>query len=183
VALARDGQHGAFDELYHRHVRSVSRVVSSVLATPEDRADAVQETFIQAFARLHDLRAPDQFRSWLLSIGKNEARAAVRRAQRRPVVVSEIDPDEHSVEPGPVDLAELGDLAARLGVARATLSARAATALTLTVALGLSPSELALALGVSDANAKVILHRARKHLRRSLADSGWDTTRPLDLHS
>ncbi|HEX7133252.1 MAG TPA: sigma factor-like helix-turn-helix DNA-binding protein, partial [Iamia sp.] len=73
--------------------------------------------------------------------------------------------------PGPDDLVAAADLARRLGVGVQGLSRRDALTLALVVDLGFGPAEVAVALGVSEGNAKVILHRARRRLRQAVAEA------------
>lgn len=171
-ALAGDGM--AFTELYRRHVSAVAATVHSLTSTADDRADFVQEAFTTAFARLAQLRDPARFRAWVLQIARN-AVTTRGRASGRVVAVDGDQLDGPGPADDPADTAALLDLVARLGAAHATLPTRDATAVTLVVTFGLSTAELAVALGVSETNAKVILHRARQRLRAALAASGWST--------
>jgi RNA polymerase sigma factor (sigma-70 family) len=165
VGRVRDGDERAFEALYARHSKDVRLAVSDHVRDREEQLDVVQETFLRAFARLHELRDPERFRPWLLQIARRCAIDARRHNARRPCDPSDESDDVRSGEPSPSDLAEVRDLADRLRAAVAVLSPRDATALTLAVELGLGPSELAVALGVTTNHAKVILHRSRRRLR------------------
>jgi RNA polymerase sigma-70 factor (ECF subfamily) len=76
VRRARRGDRWAEEALYHRHARTVTRVVLRVLGRSSDAEDVVQDAFIVAFAGLRDLRDEDAFAGWLLQI-------AVRKVYRR----------------------------------------------------------------------------------------------------
>jgi RNA polymerase sigma-70 factor (ECF subfamily) len=123
----------------------------------------VQETFVHAYAQLDQLRDPTRFSSWLYAIARNTAYQSLRQDARNRHVLTELD-DFEDLRAGPVELAELAELAGRIEAAGALLSQRDATALTMTVTFGFGPAELAVALGVTEGNAKVILHRARRRL-------------------
>lgn len=171
VARARAGDGRAFEALYRRYARPVAAAVADRVHGPEDRADAVQEAFAHAFRHLDQLREPDRFKSWLYSIARNAAAHQGREVARADVTErAEIDPADEGA--GPVELAELAELASRVRRAGALLSSRDATALTLAVTFGMGPAELAVALGVTEGNAKVILHRARRRLRAVLELEG-----------
>ena len=167
VDRARVGDPNAFTLLYRRYARSVAAIVAERIRLPEDRADAVQDTFVHAFEHLGQLRDPERFNSWLYAIARNAANQTLRHRQRSPQVRAD-DFERSDPGPGPVELAELAELAGRVESAGTLLSARDATALTLAVTFGFGPAELAVALGVSEGNAKVILHRARRRLRAVL---------------
>ncbi len=136
----------------------------------EDRRDVVQEAFIRAYRRLDSLNDPEKFRAWLLQIARNTAVDHVRKSIRQRT--TSLD-EEHAEpiparDPSPLDLVELSDLAARVDRGFARLSPRDATALALSVHFGFGPAELATALDISEGNAKVVLHRARKRLRAAI---------------
>ena len=101
--------------------------------------------------------------SWLL----NTARLA-----RKTCLACSCDTTSASREaPGAsaAELTESAELLDAVSSAGALLSPRDATVLSLAVNLGFGPAEIAVALGVTENNAAVILHRARKRLRNALA--------------
>lgn len=169
VRRAQTGDHGAFATLYDRHARAVATVVASRLRTPDDRADAVQDTFAKAWTKLGELREPDRFVPWLYAIARNAATSMGRAHARR----GEAElPDEATVaadDDAPEDLATAAALARAVQAAGAVLSHRDATVLSMAVNFGFGPSEIATALGITENNAAVVLHRARKRLRAALA--------------
>ena len=76
VRRVRNGDKWAEEALYHRHVRSVTRVVMRILARSGEAEDVVQDAFVIALNGIRDLRDVDVFGEWLLSI-------AVRHVYRR----------------------------------------------------------------------------------------------------
>lgn len=56
----------------------------------EDADDLCQRTFLQAFQKLHLLKHPDQFRSWVCAIARMEALMFFRRKRRHPLVSLEV---------------------------------------------------------------------------------------------
>lgn len=167
VARIKEGASEAFSELFGRHRGAVYRAVSDRVDNIEDRRDVVQEAFVRAYWRLGSLKEPARFRPWLLQIARHAALDHLRRSGRRQTWSIDAN-DEISLpaaEASPPELVELADLAARVNDGFALLSPRDATALAMTVHFGFGPRELAAALGISETNAKVVLHRARKRLR------------------
>lgn len=76
VARFAEGDRGAFDALYNRHVRYVAGVAYRLLGDDAELNDVLQETFLAALETLGTLRKPERVRSWLVGI-------AVRRVRRR----------------------------------------------------------------------------------------------------
>ena len=166
---ARDGDSESFSELSSRHAPAVRVAVRDTVSDRDEQLDLVQETFARALQRLASLNDPALFRAWVLQIARHAAIDHRRRASRA-VEVSIDEPDRPqlpSKAPSPDELAELSELASRLQTGFARLSQRDATALSLAVHLGFGPAEIAIALGTTRANAKVILHRARRRLRKA----------------
>src|SRR3984957_5994887 len=51
------------------------------LGEPAEAADAVQDTFVIAAARLADLREPNRLRAWLYAVARNECQRIARPRQ------------------------------------------------------------------------------------------------------
>lgn len=76
VERARAGEGWAQEMLYRRHVAMVASTARRLLRHAGEAEDVVQETFLCAFERLHQLVDPAAIRGWL-------ARIAVSRVHRR----------------------------------------------------------------------------------------------------
>src|SRR5688572_15436261 len=77
AALARDK--AAFGVLMERHSPMIQRVIWHRVYDHELTRDLTQETFLQAYLSLEDLRDPARFRSWLYGIALNVCRMFLRR--------------------------------------------------------------------------------------------------------
>jgi RNA polymerase sigma-70 factor (ECF subfamily) len=84
--------HHAFLDLAMPHLDVVWSLARRMAAYPLEPEDLVQETYTRAFASFGHFRGGD-VRSWLVSICLNTARSHLRRTQRRPREVHEIDED------------------------------------------------------------------------------------------
>jgi RNA polymerase sigma-70 factor (ECF subfamily) len=72
VADARAGRAEAFRALYERHAPAVMRLAESFGGLDGDeRADVVQESFVQAFQGLSQLQKPAHFSHWVLGIARH----------------------------------------------------------------------------------------------------------------
>lgn len=74
VAGGADGLAGAYD----RYATPLYKYCLSVLGDPAGAADAVQDTFVIAAARVADLREPDCLRAWLYAVARNECQRLPR---------------------------------------------------------------------------------------------------------
>jgi RNA polymerase sigma-70 factor (ECF subfamily) len=79
VTLARAGDQAAFEELVRRHQCSIRNLLRSLCRNTALADDLAQETFLQAWKHLRNLRAPDAFASWLRKLAINSWRQHLRR--------------------------------------------------------------------------------------------------------
>lgn len=142
-----------------------------------DEAEGVlQESFIQACARIDDFEGRSGLRTWLHRIVTNTALMRLRR--RRPATV-DLDEPLHTWRQVPQELIDLtsepssevmgAELRERIDHAVAALPDTLRTAFVLREIEGLSTREAAAELGISESALKVRLHRARLALRDRLA--------------
>jgi len=87
VKRVRGGEIEAYRVLVERHWRGVLAVLRQRLGNSPDVEDLLQETFVRAYERLHQLREPQKFRLWLLRIATKLC--ADLRRRRREVVPGE----------------------------------------------------------------------------------------------
>jgi len=78
--LSRDG--AAFRTIMERHNRRLYRIARAVLRDDSEAEDAVQESYVRAFANLGTFRGDSSLATWLGRIALNEALGRLRR--RRP---------------------------------------------------------------------------------------------------
>jgi RNA polymerase sigma factor (sigma-70 family) len=168
VAAVRAGDAHAFADLYREHADAVRRVAYQQVGNADAAADVVQDTFTRALQHLPELRDPDRFRPWLLSIARHAATDQLRARRRLTSLDEDNDEILASTGPGPESIAELRELAEQVQGCVAGLSKRDATAVAMVTHLGFTPAQVAEALGVSTGAAKVIVHRARRRLRHAL---------------
>jgi RNA polymerase sigma-70 factor (ECF subfamily) len=79
VVAARAGEEWACEALFRRHAGSINGLAYRLLGRDSDVDDLVQESFIEAFAVLTRLRAPEAFASFLRSIVVHRATKLIRR--------------------------------------------------------------------------------------------------------
>lgn len=168
VDRARAGDTCAFEALYKEHLRSVQAVIRQNVSNPETVADLVQDVFVRALESLDNLREPDRFRPWLLSIARHASIDHLRGTSR--IRLTELD-EQHEPEDsnaGPEVVTEVRALAELVQGLVAGLRPRDCTAISLVSHLSFSPAEVGVALGITEGAAKVVVHRARRRLRDAL---------------
>ena len=66
------GDPAGLAEAYDKYAVPLHSYCRSMLREPADAADAVQDTFLVATAKLRSLRDPGKLRSWLYAVARNE---------------------------------------------------------------------------------------------------------------
>jgi RNA polymerase sigma-70 factor (ECF subfamily) len=165
VERASAGDEIAFARIVGAYHLDLVRVAFVICADEGLAEDAAQAAWWIAWRKLPSLRDPDRLKPWLVAVAANEARKALRREHRHPVVELDVVPDPGSgTDPGlgidHIDLANaLGHLAPE---DRALVALR--------YAAGLDSSQLAPALGMSASGVRTRLARLLDRLREELDD-------------
>src|SRR5246127_2647327 len=81
VAAIVAGDPEGIAEAYDRYALSLYSYCRSLLREPADAADAVQDTFLIATAKLGGLRDPGKLRSWLYAVARNECHRRLRSGE------------------------------------------------------------------------------------------------------
>ena len=139
----------------------------------------MQQTYLNAFANLHQFRGQAQFSTWLTRIAVNESLARVRRRGKyEPFDETDSPVDAFTTvsPPDPEQQAFTGELRHLLEGAIDTLPDGAREVFMLRDVEGLSTAESAAVLGVSDDVVKTRLSRARAALRQALYEMAGATT-------
>lgn len=171
LALARqasDGDTGAFEALYRRHVARVHGVIARLVGGAGAHAeDLTQEAFVRAWQALPGYRFESRFTTWLHRLAVNTALMELRSRRARP----HEDGDDAAFDTlGGYDSAGHGTaLGMDLERAVATLPPRARAVLVLHDVEGWKHEEIAGELGMAVGSSKAQLHRARGLLRQRLS--------------
>jgi DNA-directed RNA polymerase specialized sigma24 family protein len=78
VAAIVAGDPAGLAEAYDRYAMPLYSYCRSMLREPADAAEAVQDTFLVAAAKLRDLRDPGELSSWLYAVARNECLRRLR---------------------------------------------------------------------------------------------------------
>jgi len=185
---AKNADKEAFYALVQPRERSLFAAAMAILNNPADAEDAVQEAVLKAFSHLSGFRAESKFSTWLTQITLNEARLKLRK-DRRHLYDSLDEPqsgDEGEYSPKdfadwreiPSESLQREELKQALNRAVASLPPKYREVLLLRDVQSLSTSETAQILGLTPANVKIRLLRARLQMRDALApgiDGSWSS--------
>lgn len=173
------GEKHLFHELIRPCERSIYFLLFSLLKNETEAEDAAQETVIKVYQNLDKFRGESQFRTWVLSIARNEGLGRLRKIGNRREDSLEAEIDEQSGDYTPAILTswreipavalEQKELGAILRAAIEGLPEIYRNVVLLRDIEEMDIRETAAALGISEASVKVRLHRARALLQRVLA--------------
>jgi RNA polymerase sigma factor (sigma-70 family) len=166
VESIQAGQAAGIAEAYDRYAQALYSYCRSLLGEPADAADAVQDTFIIAAAKMRGLRDPSRLRPWLYAVARNECRRRIRaRALSVPLEeAGEVSDDTTDLGAD----AEQLELRALVSAALAGLNPGDREIIELNLRHDLEGRDLADALGVSPNQAHALASRARSQFETSL---------------
>jgi len=179
IARVQAGHADSFYELVHPYERAVFLAALSLTRNDADAEDVAQEAILKAFKYIGSFRHEAKFSTWLIQIAINEAKMKIRK--NRSHLYESID--EPQVSEGgdyipkdfadwreiPSEALERKELRDALASALNSLPEKYRTVMMLRDVQQLSISETAQALGISEANVKTRLSRARLQMRDALA--------------
>ena len=166
VAAIVAGDPAGLAEAYDKYAVPLYSYCRSMLREPADAADAVQDTFLVAAAKLHSLRDPGKLRAWLYAVARNECLRRLQAGNALSALEEAVDLPTQTAEVGVAT--ELAELAELVRAAIGGLNPGERDVIELSLVAELDGDELAEALGVSRNHAHARLSRARSQLERSL---------------
>jgi RNA polymerase sigma factor (sigma-70 family) len=167
VAAVVAGDPAGLAAAYDRYAAALYAYCRSLLGEPADAADAVQDTFIVAAAKLAGLRDRDRLRPWLYAVARNECHRRLR-ARAGAVGLDEVgDVIDETAEVGAS--AERAELRELVSAAVAGLNPGERELIELNLRHELHGADLADALGVPLNQAHALASRARGQFETSLA--------------
>ncbi len=155
-----------FSALYERYAIDVYRFALGLSGNASDAEDIVSETFTRVWTSTQPVRSTT-VRSYLFTIARNVYLHGLRRT-RREAPNAEVAATAHDPRPTPEQHAAARSSLHALSKSLARLKEQDRSALLLHVVHDLGYAEIASMLGISVANVKIKIHRARislAHLR------------------
>jgi len=193
IAAIKGGDVEAFYELVRPYERAVFLAASSLVRNDADAEEVTQEAILKAFKNLSRFRREAKFSTWLIQICINEAKMRLRKDRRR--LYESIEEGQQNDEGDyiprdfadwreiPSEALEQKELRNALAQALDSLPEKYRTVLIMRDVQHLSIHETAKVLGLSEANVKTRLCRARLQMRDALApgfDGAWSRGRAYE---
>jgi RNA polymerase sigma-70 factor (ECF subfamily) len=193
VALLQTGDENAISQLVEQWSPTMFRLARSFVASPQSAEDVVQEAWLGMLSGLARFEGRSSLRTWTFTILVNRARTRgareARTLPRSPLAGhDEAAAGDWPAGPGgepawtwssidaasrwdttPENVALSQEALLELDRALSGLPARQRQVVTMRDVCGMSSEEVCAALGISPANQRVLLHRARAVLRAALA--------------
>ncbi len=193
VAQLRAGDEAAMSQLVDHWSPTMFRIARSFVDSPQSAEDVVQDAWLGMLRGLATFKGRSSLRTWTFTILVNRARTRGAREARtlpRSPLAAEDGPATDDFLAGPggeqvrtwssIDAPSRWDTApeatvmyketlSQLDGALSALPPRQRQVVTMRDVCGMSAEEVCAALGVSPANQRVLLHRARAILRTALA--------------
>lgn len=179
IRRVQAGEAEPFYELVRPYERAVFLAALAIVKNDADAEEVAQEAVLKAFKALGRFRQESKFSTWLIQIAINEAKMKLRKDRRH--LYESIEQGQQSEEGDyiPRDFAdwreipsqtlERRELREALTKALQSLPEKYRTILILRDVNHLSITETAQILGLSEANVKTRLSRARLQMRDALA--------------
>jgi RNA polymerase sigma-70 factor (ECF subfamily) len=176
VALLRAGDEEAISRLVEQWSPTMFRVARSFVDSAQSAEDVVQEAWLGMLSGLARFEGRSSLRTWTFTILVNRARTrGAREARTLPRSPLE-DGTEELAQPWfcvatditPESAVLSSEILIQLDRALSALPPRQRQVVTMREISGMSAEEVCAALGISAANQRVLLHRARAALRAAL---------------
>jgi len=190
VGRAKKGDLDAFEALTNRYEQRVYSLALRMLRQEQDAEDVTQQTFLSAMQNLGGFRGDASFSTWLLRIASHAALKVIRKRKGLDTTsLEEATEEEDSYgsiphpeyiadwRQSPEELVRKNEIQRLLDDALGKLDEKHRMVFLLRDVEGLSVKEAAEALGLSEANTKVRLLRARLQLREELTRTLGDPER------
>lgn len=168
MILVQQGDQGAYGELFARWKGPMWSFLMRKTRRQELASDLFQEVFLRVWRSAGTFREGQPFRPWLYRVATNVARDRFR-AETRTVDLAQVELERLGTRLDPIGGVDLER-------AIAALPETLRSAFVLGAVHGLDHREVGEALGITPANARARISRARAMLRNTLAQ--WQEEAP-----
>ena len=173
------GERQLFHDLIRPSERAIYFLLFSLLRNEAEAEDAAQETAIKVYLNLKNFRGDSQFRTWVLSIARNEGLGRLRKLGTRREDSLDAETDEQTGDYTPAILTSWREIPSEAlerkelgGLLRGAIEALPGIYRNVVLLRDIEEMDIretAAALGITEGAVKVRLHRARALLQRNLA--------------
>jgi RNA polymerase sigma-70 factor (ECF subfamily) len=161
------GESAAFETLVRRHLAAAHAAAFDILHDADDAEDVCQDAFVTALRRIRQLKEPERFRPWLMTIVRNRA-LDMKTSARVRMQDSSVDSVTLPAADRTSDRVERAELRGTLARALDSLTRLQRDVLLRHDYEGMRHGEIAEELGISAGASRFHLHVARKAMRALL---------------
>jgi len=183
IQKCQEGSQAALRDLWERHHRMVYNLAYRMLGSHEDAEELTPEVFLKIWRNCHRFGGRSRVTTWIYQVASNLAVDRLRARRSRPQTLLEDLPGGTEAvsaltddTPAPEQAYLRSELADQIHDALEKLSAEDRLLVTLYHLQGLSYDEIQEATGITNANIKSKLFRARQRLKKHLAPYQEDST-------
>ncbi|MFV0518120.1 MAG: RNA polymerase sigma factor [Aminipila sp.] len=168
VLRLKKGDESAFEEIFEKYKVKAVRTAYLITGNRELAEDIVQETFIESFRTIQNLKEPRYFETWFFKILTHIAWKYSKK-EKRLVPVENIFESEKIMSQQQEDYNFINEeKSLQLSESLDKLEVKQKTAIYLYYYGGFSISEIAKIMGCFEGTVKSRLYTARKNLKKSL---------------
>jgi RNA polymerase sigma factor (sigma-70 family) len=168
VRRVLEGEKELYELILRRYNPRLFRVARTYVNDPDDAEDVVQQAHINAYEHLRSFEGRSKFSTWLTRIAINEA--MLRSRVRLRSVPLEPERLQSARDENPAEKAMHEELKKELERTIDALPLPYRSVFVMRAVEGMSVAETGAALGISIANVKVRLNRARAMLRERIGE-------------
>ena len=175
IQAINSGQTDKFHELVKRYEQNLYNFSLRMCRDHRDAEDMIQETFLNVFRYLKGFRFETKFKNWMYKVAAStciKKRRKSKFAPEKELSLEEFSPANQTEVPEwalmPLDKLLNQELSSTINQEILSLPKKYRLVIVLRDIEGFSTAETAQILGLSPANVKVRLHRARFYLRDKL---------------
>lgn len=178
ITAVLKGDRSKFEILVRRYNLRLYRVGMAYLHSHAQAEDAMQNTYLKAFTKLQNFDGASAFSTWLTRIMINECLMLIRSQKK--FLTENLEPDQLSRDQDSLhspsrDQADGEAIKSLLQQSIADLTQAHRAVYVMREVQQLSTADTAMCLGMSEANVKVSLHRAREELKSRIRGSAVGT--------
>lgn len=166
VKLARSGNKESFEFLIRYHERSLFRIAKAILKNDDDCADAMQETILNVYKSLSNLKHPEYFKTWMVKILINNCNKIIRNNRKVVPIAEYIDTPTDGREFELVELIELTQIIN-------SLQEELRVIVLLYYYEDIAIKDIAIVLNIPEGTVKSRLSRARLKIKEALFRYKW----------
>ncbi|MEZ2414764.1 RNA polymerase sigma factor [Muriicola sp. E247] len=169
LQLCLKGNQRAQMEIYNRYYKAMYNTAFRIVKDRAEAEDIMQESFLNAFTKLHSFKGNVAFGAWLKRIVINKSLVSYRNRKKK----NEVSINDTLYKVRDNDVADANDvdteqLAQQVLTAMKSLKENYRVSLTLHLIEGYDYEEICGLMDISYANCRTIISRAKESLRKKL---------------